>query len=76
MKHVKILIGATALAMSAAVWAAEPAKSIWGSETSEQKCNRWADYDNLKNEKRAEFIKECLFDLRVAEVKQEDGGGD
>lgn len=76
MKRMKILIGVTAMAMSAAVWATEPAKSIWGSESSEQKCGRWADYDNLKDEKRSEFMKECLFDLRVTEVKQEDGGGD
>jgi len=76
MKQVKALISVAVVAMSASVWAAEPAKSQWSLESSEQKCNRWADYDSLQGDKRAEFLKDCLIELRVPDKQEESGGGE
>jgi len=73
MKQIKILIGAAAVAMSASAWAMEPAKPLSINETNEQKCNRYADYDNLQGEKRSEFVKDCLIELKVPDT-QESGG--
>ncbi len=74
MKHIATLIGAAAVVISAAALAVEPAKPLPINETNEQKCARWADHDNLQGDSRAEFFKDCLIDLKVADPKDEGGG--
>jgi len=73
MKQIKMLIGVAAVAISATAWAAEPARPLPINETNEQKCNRWADYDSLQGGRRAEFLKDCLIDLKVPDVQEEGG---
>jgi len=73
MKQIKMLIGVTAVAISATVLATEAARALPNGETNEQKCGRWADYDSLQGDKRAEFLKDCLIDLKVPDAQEEGG---
>jgi len=75
MKHIMMLIGTTALVLGlSAVQAAEQTSQQGTSETHAQKCGRWADYQGLAGDKRAEYQQDCLLDLRVPGRKS--GGGD
>jgi len=73
-----LLCSAIALALTgAAVYAAEPAQplQIASAETFEQQCGRWADFQNLKDNVRAEYITDCLRELHHPD-KPDQGGDD
>ena len=73
----KSLLVGTAIVtlMATAAFAAEQSGTqAASSETNEQKCARWASYQKLQGAAQAEYIKDCLFDLRVPEKK--GSGGD
>ena len=75
-RNILLAGGAVIALISSAVPAAEKTDTKAGaSETNEQKCERWADHGKLQGAAKAEYIKDCLIDLRVPE-KQEGGGGD
>jgi hypothetical protein len=75
MKHITMLAGTTALVLGlSVVQAAEQTSQLGTGETHEQKCARWADYQGLAGDKRAEYQQDCLLDLRVPD--KENGGGD
>lgn len=66
-----------ALMASAVVSAAERADTqIASSESNEQMCARWAGNQNLQGAAQAEYVKDCMLDLRVPEKKEGGDGGD
>ena len=76
MKRNILLAGAAVMVlMASAVPAAEQSDTqVVAGETNEQKCERWADHQKLQGTAKAEYIKDCLIDLRVPE--KQEGGGD
>ncbi|UCH53176.1 MAG: hypothetical protein JSW09_11455 [Pseudomonadota bacterium] len=78
MNRLNILLGATLFTLGTAPLMAAnmltPNDPIPANETSQQKCDRWADYRKLSGAERTEFVKDCLLDLRVPE--EQEGGGD
>lgn len=76
MNRNALLTGAAFMAlMASASFAAEQSNTqVASSETSDQKCARWADHQNLQGAVKAEYIKDCQLDLRVPE--KNSGGGD
>ena len=72
-----LLAGAAVLTLIAsAVPAAEKTDAKAGAgagETNEQKCERWANHGKLQGAVKAEYIKDCLIDLRVPDKKEEAG---
>ena len=78
MKTAATVMGALALSLGlSAVQASEPAtQQVAASETFEQKCGRWADYQSLKDKARAEYVQDCVRELRFPDKPSEGGGGD
>jgi hypothetical protein len=75
MKQLAAVIVAVALGLGlSAARAAESAQQIASGETNEQKCGRWAEYQGLKDSVHAEYIQDCLRELRHPD--NADGGGD
>lgn len=75
MKHVTVVVTALTLGLGlSAAQAAEPAQQVASGETHEQKCGRWADYQGLKDNVRAEYVQDCLRELRNPD--KPSGGGD
>jgi len=76
MKRTLLMTGAVAaVLLSSAVVAADQPPAQTAGETNDQKCGRWADYQGLNNDARAEYVKDCLIDLKVPE-KQADNSDD
>jgi len=69
MKSTSLLFGAIALALAGT--AAQAADAAAAGETFEQKCGRWADYQSLKDNSRAEYVTDCMRELHHPEKPAE-----
>jgi len=79
MKTVATIMGALALSLGlTAAHAAEPAKQQVAAapESFDQKCGRWADYQGLKDKDRAEYVQDCVRELRFPDKPAAGGDGD
>lgn len=76
MNKLHLVAAITALSVGApAALATGTAPAFPVGESHEQKCNRWASYDDLKGDKLAGYVKDCMLDLRVPDAP-DDGGGE
>jgi len=73
MKSLICIVGAATLSVLATTThAADPAQS--GGESFDQKCGRWADYQNLKDTPRLEYVTDCVRELQHPD--KAEGGAD